>query len=87
MGMLNIPHRLTPQDRAPFKFKKFGSESHMTNTLLKKTRINEMKIRKTQYSKENNEVTVKESDYKPSEEKELPDELIIESINVSFEVK
>ncbi|MBW0498112.1 hypothetical protein O181_037827 [Austropuccinia psidii MF-1] len=54
--------------------------NHMT-----KTRINEIEIEKDD-TKETKEVPVHESDSGPSEEEELPDELSIENINVSFEV-
>ncbi|MBW0536405.1 hypothetical protein O181_076120, partial [Austropuccinia psidii MF-1] len=49
------------------------------------TRINEIEIEKYD-TKEANDVPVHESDSEPSEEEELPDELSIENINVSFEV-
>ncbi|MBW0546881.1 hypothetical protein O181_086596 [Austropuccinia psidii MF-1] len=49
------------------------------------TRINEIEIEKDD-TKETNDVHVHESDSEPSEEEELPDELSIENINVSFEV-
>ncbi|MBW0548644.1 hypothetical protein O181_088359 [Austropuccinia psidii MF-1] len=45
-----------------------------------------MEIKKTEYTKETNDVTVHESYSEPSEEEELPDELRIENINVCFEV-
>ncbi|MBW0512513.1 hypothetical protein O181_052228 [Austropuccinia psidii MF-1] len=44
-----------------------------------------MKIEKDD-TKETNDVPVHESDSEPSEEEELPDELSIENVNVSFEV-
>ncbi|MBW0584713.1 hypothetical protein O181_124428 [Austropuccinia psidii MF-1] len=74
-----------PQDRLPLKCHKCGSTSHLANTCPKKTRINEIEIVKDD-TKETNDVHVHESDSRPSEEEELPDELSIENINVSFEV-
>ncbi|MBW0541372.1 hypothetical protein O181_081087 [Austropuccinia psidii MF-1] len=59
--------------------------SQLANTYPKKTRINEIEIKKN-YTKETNDVHVHESDSEPSEEEELPDELSIPNINVSFEV-
>ncbi|MBW0507388.1 hypothetical protein O181_047103 [Austropuccinia psidii MF-1] len=49
------------------------------------TRINEIEIEKDD-TKETNDVPVHESDSERSEGEELPDELSIENINVSFEV-
>ncbi|MBW0497631.1 hypothetical protein O181_037346 [Austropuccinia psidii MF-1] len=43
-----------PQDRAPLKFHKCGSTSHLANTCLKKTRINEIEIEKDDDTKEEN---------------------------------
>ncbi|MBW0590528.1 hypothetical protein O181_130243 [Austropuccinia psidii MF-1] len=74
-----------PQDRLPLQFHKCGSTSHLANTCPKKTRINEIEIEKDD-TKETNDFHVHESDSEPSEEEELPDELSIENINVSFEV-
>ncbi|MBW0554473.1 hypothetical protein O181_094188 [Austropuccinia psidii MF-1] len=74
-----------PHDKAPLKFHKCGSTSHWANTCPKKTRINEIEIQKDD-TKETNDVPVHQSDSEPSEEEELPDELSIESINVSFGV-
>ncbi|MBW0544338.1 hypothetical protein O181_084053 [Austropuccinia psidii MF-1] len=74
-----------PHDKAPFKFHKCGSTSHLANTRPKKTRINEIEIEKDD-TKEKNEVPVNESDSEPSQEEELPDELSLENINASFEV-
>ncbi|MBW0506615.1 hypothetical protein O181_046330 [Austropuccinia psidii MF-1] len=74
-----------PQDRLPLKGHKCGSTSHLAHTCPKKTRINEIEIEKDD-TKEKNDVHVHESDSEPSEEEELPDELSIENINVSFEV-
>ncbi|MBW0563715.1 hypothetical protein O181_103430 [Austropuccinia psidii MF-1] len=80
-----IPKPNKPQDKAPLKFHKCGSTSHLANTCPKRTRINEMKFEKDD-TKEKNDVPVNESDSEPSEEEELPDELSIENINVCFEV-
>ncbi|MBW0541058.1 hypothetical protein O181_080773 [Austropuccinia psidii MF-1] len=62
-----------PHDKAPLKSHKCGSTSHLANTCLKKTRINEIEIEKDD-TKETNDVTVHESYSEPSEEEELPDE-------------
>ncbi|MBW0463563.1 hypothetical protein O181_003278 [Austropuccinia psidii MF-1] len=75
-----------PQDRAPFKFHKCQSKSHFAYNFPKKTIINEIEIENTDLIKENNDVNVHESDSKPSEEEEIPDEFSIQTINVSFEV-
>ncbi|MBW0462028.1 hypothetical protein O181_001743 [Austropuccinia psidii MF-1] len=75
-----------PHYKAPLKFHKFGSTSHLANTCPKKTRINEIEIEKEDDTKEANDVSLHESDSKPSEEEELTDKLSIQKINVSFEV-
>ncbi|MBW0506865.1 hypothetical protein O181_046580 [Austropuccinia psidii MF-1] len=75
-----------PQARAPLKFHKCGSTSHFDNTCPKKTRINEIEIEKYEDTKETNDLSLNESDSEPSEEEELPDQLSIEKINLSFEV-
>ncbi|MBW0550939.1 hypothetical protein O181_090654 [Austropuccinia psidii MF-1] len=75
-----------PQDRLPLKCHKCGSTSHLANTCPKKTRINEINVEKVEDTKEATDVSLYESDSEPSEEEELPDELSIENINVSFEV-
>ncbi|MBW0497303.1 hypothetical protein O181_037018 [Austropuccinia psidii MF-1] len=54
------------------------------NCFPKKKIINEIEIEKHD-TKETKDVSVHESDSEPSEEEELPDELSIENINVSFE--
>ncbi|MBW0490342.1 hypothetical protein O181_030057 [Austropuccinia psidii MF-1] len=74
-----------PQDRAPLKFHKCGSTSHLANTYPKKTRINEIEIEKDDETKECNDVSLHQSDSEPSEEEELTDKLSIEHINFSFE--
>ncbi|MBW0552036.1 hypothetical protein O181_091751 [Austropuccinia psidii MF-1] len=66
-----------PEERAPPKFHKSGSTSHLTNTCPKKTVINEIELDETQDTKEKNEVTVHESHSEPSEKEELPEELSI----------
>ncbi|MBW0504913.1 hypothetical protein O181_044628 [Austropuccinia psidii MF-1] len=82
-----IPKPNKPHDKAPLKCHKFGSTSHLENTCPKKTRINEIEIDKAEDTKEINNVSLHDSDYEPSEEKEeVPDELTIENIDVSFEV-
>ncbi|MBW0589494.1 hypothetical protein O181_129209 [Austropuccinia psidii MF-1] len=74
-----------PHEKAPLKCHKCGSKSNLANTCPKKPRINEIEIEKDG-TKETNDVLVYESDSEASEEEELPDELSIENINVSFEV-
>ncbi|MBW0540138.1 hypothetical protein O181_079853 [Austropuccinia psidii MF-1] len=80
-----IPKPNKPIDKAPLKCHKCGSTSNLANTCPKKTRINEIEIEKDDTT-ETNDVPVHESDSEHSEEKELPDKLSIENINVSFEV-
>ncbi|MBW0519388.1 hypothetical protein O181_059103 [Austropuccinia psidii MF-1] len=80
-----IPKPNKPHDKAPFNCHKYGSTSYLANTCPKKTRINEIEIEKNS-TKEKDDVSVHESDSEPSEEDELPDELSIKNINVSFEV-
>ncbi|MBW0574426.1 hypothetical protein O181_114141 [Austropuccinia psidii MF-1] len=75
-----------PQDRLPLKCHKCGSTSHLANTCPKKTRINEINVEKVEDTKETTDVSLHESDSEPSEEEEVPEELSIEKINVSFEV-
>ncbi|MBW0529214.1 hypothetical protein O181_068929 [Austropuccinia psidii MF-1] len=75
-----------PQGRAPLKFHKGGSTLNLADTCLKKTRIKEIEIEKEDDTKEKNYLSLHESDSEPSEEEELPDQLSIENINVSFEV-
>ncbi|MBW0586738.1 hypothetical protein O181_126453 [Austropuccinia psidii MF-1] len=80
-----IPKPNKPHEKAPLKLHKCGSTSHLANNCPKKTRTNEIEIEKND-TKETNYVPVHESDSEPSEEEELPDELSIYNINVSFEV-
>ncbi|MBW0573418.1 hypothetical protein O181_113133, partial [Austropuccinia psidii MF-1] len=80
-----IPKPNKPHDKAPLKCHKCGSTSDLASTCPKKTRINEIEIVKDD-TKEKNDVPVHESDSEPSKEEELPVELSIENINVSFEV-
>ncbi|MBW0523886.1 hypothetical protein O181_063601 [Austropuccinia psidii MF-1] len=80
-----IPKPNKQHDKAPLRCHKCGSTSHLANTCPKKTRINEIEIQKDD-TKETKDVSVHESDSEPSEEEELPDELSIENISVSFEV-
>ncbi|MBW0568785.1 hypothetical protein O181_108500 [Austropuccinia psidii MF-1] len=80
-----VPKPNKPHDKAPFKCHKCGSTSHLANTCPKKTRNNWIEIEKDD-TKETKDVSVHESDSEPSEEEELPDELSIEHMNVSFEV-
>ncbi|MBW0533115.1 hypothetical protein O181_072830 [Austropuccinia psidii MF-1] len=75
-----------PHDQACLKFHKCGSTSHLENTCLKKTRINEIDIDKVKDTKETNNVSLHDTDSEPSEEEEVPDELSIENINFSFVV-
>ncbi|MBW0583094.1 hypothetical protein O181_122809, partial [Austropuccinia psidii MF-1] len=74
-----------PQDRLPLKCHKCGSTSHLANTCPKKTRINEINAEKVEDTKETTDVSLHESDSEPSEEEEVPEELSIEKINVSFD--
>ncbi|MBW0473020.1 hypothetical protein O181_012735 [Austropuccinia psidii MF-1] len=75
-----------PQERAPLKCNKFGRTSHLAETCPKTTRINQIKIEKAQDTKPTDDVSLHERKSEPSEEEELPDQLSIENINVSFEV-
>ncbi|MBW0498191.1 hypothetical protein O181_037906 [Austropuccinia psidii MF-1] len=81
-----IPKPNKPHCKAPFKCHKCGSTSHLANTCPKKTRINLIEIDKVEYTIGTNNVSLHNSDYEPSQEEEIPDELSIENINVSFEV-
>ncbi|MBW0539620.1 hypothetical protein O181_079335 [Austropuccinia psidii MF-1] len=81
-----IPKPNKPHEEAPLKCHKCGSTSHLANNCPKKTRINVIEIEKDD-TKETNDIPVHESDSEPSEEEELPEELSIENINVSFEVR
>ncbi|MBW0568920.1 hypothetical protein O181_108635 [Austropuccinia psidii MF-1] len=78
--------KLEEIDRIPLKCHKCGSTSHLANNFPKKTKINEIELENVEDTKETKDVSLHEIDYEPSEGEELPDELIIESINVSFEV-
>ncbi|MBW0592150.1 hypothetical protein O181_131865 [Austropuccinia psidii MF-1] len=80
-----IPKPKKPHEKATLKCHNSGSTSHLANTCAKKTRINEIEMEKDD-TKETNDVPVHEIDSEPSEEEELPDELSIENIIVSFEV-
>ncbi|MBW0520096.1 hypothetical protein O181_059811 [Austropuccinia psidii MF-1] len=81
-----IPKPNKPHDKAPLKCHKCGITSHLESTCPKKTRINEIEIDKFEDTKETNNVFLHDSDSEPSEEEEVPDELSIENIDVSFEV-
>ncbi|MBW0574742.1 hypothetical protein O181_114457 [Austropuccinia psidii MF-1] len=80
-----IPKPNKPHEKAPFKWNKCGSTSYLENTCPKKTRINELEIDKVEYRKETNNISLHESYSESSEEEEIPDELSIENINVSFQ--
>ncbi|MBW0500980.1 hypothetical protein O181_040695 [Austropuccinia psidii MF-1] len=80
-----IPKPNKPHDKGLLKCHKCGSRSNLANTCPKKTRINEIEVDKIEYTKETNNISLHDSDSEPSEE-EVPDELSIENINVSFEV-
>ncbi|MBW0542357.1 hypothetical protein O181_082072 [Austropuccinia psidii MF-1] len=73
-----IPKPNKSQEKALFTRDKCGSTSHLAITCPKKTRIKEIEIEQ--------DVSVHKSDSEPYEEAELPDELSIENISVSFEV-
>ncbi|MBW0480749.1 hypothetical protein O181_020464 [Austropuccinia psidii MF-1] len=75
-----------PQDRAPLKCHASGITYHLANNCAKKTRINRIGIEKSEYTKGTIDLSVHESDSEPSEEKELPYQLSMETINLSFEV-
>ncbi|MBW0521523.1 hypothetical protein O181_061238 [Austropuccinia psidii MF-1] len=75
-----------PQDRASLKFHKSGSTSNLANSCPRKTLINEIEIEKEDDTKEANDISLHESDSEPSEEEERTNKLIIENINVSFEI-
>ncbi|MBW0565333.1 hypothetical protein O181_105048 [Austropuccinia psidii MF-1] len=75
-----------PHDKDPLKCHKCGSISHLANTFAKKTTINEIEIVKVEDTKETNNLSLHDSDSEPSVEEEIPDELSIKNINVSFEV-
>ncbi|MBW0544081.1 hypothetical protein O181_083796 [Austropuccinia psidii MF-1] len=81
-----IPKHNKPNDKAPLKFHKCGGKSHLANTCPKKTRVNGIEIDKVEDTKETTDLSLQYSDSEPSEEEEVPDELSIENINVSFEV-
>ncbi|MBW0517807.1 hypothetical protein O181_057522 [Austropuccinia psidii MF-1] len=72
-----------PQDRAPLKFHRCGSKSHLANTFPKKTRIDD--IEKIDHTKETNDVSLHKIDSEPSEE-EIPEQCSIENINLSIAV-
>ncbi|MBW0502685.1 hypothetical protein O181_042400 [Austropuccinia psidii MF-1] len=80
-----IPKPNKPHGKLLLKCQNCGSTSHLANTCPKKRRINEIEIVKDD-TKEIKDVSVHESDFAPSEEEELTDELSIENISVSFEV-
>ncbi|MBW0527009.1 hypothetical protein O181_066724 [Austropuccinia psidii MF-1] len=73
-----IPRPNKPQDRAPLKFHKCGSKLNLNNTCPKKEGINEIEIEKSEDTKETNDKSLHESDFEPSEEEELPDQVSIE---------
>ncbi|MBW0475758.1 hypothetical protein O181_015473 [Austropuccinia psidii MF-1] len=81
-----IPKPNKPHDKDPLKCHKCGSTSHFANTCPKKIRINEIEIDKVEHTKDKNNVSLHDSDSEPSEKEQIPDELSIENINVSFEV-
>ncbi|MBW0527481.1 hypothetical protein O181_067196 [Austropuccinia psidii MF-1] len=81
-----IPNLKKPNHKAPLKCHQCGCTSHLVNTCPKKKRINEIEIDKVEYTKETNNVSLHDSDSEASEEEEVPDELSIENIPVSFEV-
>ncbi|MBW0471664.1 hypothetical protein O181_011379 [Austropuccinia psidii MF-1] len=80
---ISIPNET--QDRSPLKCHECGITSYLDNKFPKKTIIYEIEIKKSEDTKETNDVSLHESDSEPSEE-DLPDQLSIENINVSFEV-
>ncbi|MBW0501290.1 hypothetical protein O181_041005 [Austropuccinia psidii MF-1] len=81
-----IPKPNKPHDKATLKRHKCGRTFHLADTCPNKTRINEIEIDKAIDTKETNNVSLHDSESEPSEEEVVPNELTIESINVSFEV-
>ncbi|MBW0536063.1 hypothetical protein O181_075778 [Austropuccinia psidii MF-1] len=81
-----IPKPNKPHDKAPLKYHKCGSTSHLENTCPKKTRLNEIEIDKVDDTKETNNLSIHEGDSEPFEKEEISDELSIENINVFFGV-
>ncbi|MBW0526846.1 hypothetical protein O181_066561 [Austropuccinia psidii MF-1] len=81
-----IPKPNKPNEKAPLKSHKCGSTSHLENTFPTKTRINDIERDKVEDTKETNNLSLHDSDSEPYEEEEIPDELSIENVNVSFEV-
>ncbi|MBW0525165.1 hypothetical protein O181_064880 [Austropuccinia psidii MF-1] len=79
------PNPNKPHDKVALKCHKYRITSHLANTFPKKTKFNQIEIAKDD-TKQTNDVPVHESNSEPSEEEELPDELSIENINVSFGV-
>ncbi|MBW0463148.1 hypothetical protein O181_002863 [Austropuccinia psidii MF-1] len=75
-----------PQDRAPLECHECGSTSHLANTCPKQKRINDMELKKSQDNKKMHDVSVHESYSKHSEQEELPEEISIEKVYVSFEL-
>ncbi|MBW0529740.1 hypothetical protein O181_069455 [Austropuccinia psidii MF-1] len=81
-----ISRKNKPPDRSPFECHRFGSESHFANTFPKEKIINETEIERSEDTKETIDVSVHASYSGPSDKDKLPDQLSIETINVSFEV-
>ncbi|MBW0539761.1 hypothetical protein O181_079476 [Austropuccinia psidii MF-1] len=81
-----ISRKNKPPDRYPLKCHKFGSKSQFANTFPKEKIINETEIERSEDTKETIDVSLHASDSGPSDKEELPDQLSIETINVSFEV-
>ncbi|MBW0537761.1 hypothetical protein O181_077476 [Austropuccinia psidii MF-1] len=75
-----------PHEKAPLKCHKCGSTSHFSKTFPKKTRKNEIEVDKAEDTKKTDNVSLHDSDSESSEEEEVPDELSIENMSVSFEV-
>ncbi|MBW0566528.1 hypothetical protein O181_106243 [Austropuccinia psidii MF-1] len=67
-----IPKTNKPHDKAPLKFHKCGSTSHLENTCPKKTRINKIEIDKVEDTK-GKKISLHDSDSDPSEEEEVAD--------------
>ncbi|MBW0566793.1 hypothetical protein O181_106508 [Austropuccinia psidii MF-1] len=60
-----------PHEKAPLKFHKCGSTSHLENNCAKNTTMNEIEIDQAEDTKETNDVLLHDSDSEPSEEEEL----------------
>ncbi|MBW0528198.1 hypothetical protein O181_067913 [Austropuccinia psidii MF-1] len=81
-----LKNQIKHKTKLLLRFHKCGSTFHFSNTCPKKTRINEIEIDKVEDTKKKDNVSLHDSDSEASEEEEVPDELSIENMSVSFEV-